>query len=182
MTDDELMERIADADDEAARLLVERWERPVFAFLERMLGSREEAQDLAQEVFLRVCTSAKRYRSDGRFRSWLFRITGNLARGSLRRRKVLSWVRFEPGLHDREADNASPDNPIEGEERKRLVRAALEELPPRQREALLLQRYEDMSYQEIAATMKISLAAVESLLQRAMVALRSDRRLKRGLS
>ena len=175
------MERIAGDDDEAARLLVERWQRPVFAFLERMLGSREDAQDLAQEVFLRACTSAKSYRGEGRFRSWLFRITGNLARSALRRRKILSWVRFEPGLHDAMAPGSAPDSEIEKEERRRIVQRALDRLPGRQREALLLQRFEGMSYREIAITMNITAAAVESLLQRAMSALRSNRHLKRGL-
>ncbi len=170
------MVRIAGDDGEAARLLVERWEKPVFAFLERMLGSREDAQDLAQEVFLRVCTTAERYRGEGRFRSWLFRIAGNLARSSLRRRKVLRWIRFEPGMHDRTANDLRADHGMEERERSGLVRIALERLPARQREAVLLRRFEEMSYREIATAMNISIAAVESLLQRAMAALRKDLR------
>ena len=82
--DDRLMARGGQGDEEAFRLLVTRWERPVFAFLERMLGSREEAQDLGQETFVRVFQQARRYRAAGRFRSWLFRIAGNLARSRLR--------------------------------------------------------------------------------------------------
>ena len=77
--DDELMTRGAEGDDAAFGLLVGRWEKRVFAFLERMLGSREEAQDVAQEAFLLMCLHAKDYRATGQFRSWLFRIAGNLA-------------------------------------------------------------------------------------------------------
>jgi RNA polymerase sigma-70 factor (ECF subfamily) len=172
------MERIAGDDEEAARLLVERWQSPVFAFLLRMLGSREEAEDLAQEVFLRACRSAGRYRAEGRFRSWLFRIAGNLARSALRRRKVLRWVRFEPGVHDRAAPSGGADRALEQQERKEMVRRALDGLPPRQREAMLLRRYEGMSYREIAETMKVSVPSVESLLQRAMQALRHEFRLR----
>ncbi len=168
------MERIARGDAGAARILVERWERPVFAFVERMVGSREEAQDLSQEVFLRVCASARRYDRKGRFRSWLFRIAGNLARTSLRRRKILRWVPFRPEIHDRKGGGARPDDGVEREEERSRVRAALERLPARQRQAVLLRRFEEMSYREIASTMKISVAAVESLLQRAMKALRAE--------
>lgn len=172
MTDDQLMSRVAQGDDDACRLLVERWEGPVFAFLFRMLGSREEAQDLGQETFLRVCRKAKGYRQSGQFRSWLFRIAGNLARSRLRRRRVIRWVRFDATTHERPAPGAPADEQIEREETRRAVRTALAQLPDRQREAMILKQYEDMSYREIAAAMGITEAAVESLLHRAMAALR----------
>ena len=75
VTDDELMARGAGGDERAFQVLVERWERPVFAFLSRMLGSREEAQDVGQETFLRMCREAGRYEPRGQFRSWLGLIT-----------------------------------------------------------------------------------------------------------
>jgi len=170
--DDQLMARGARGDEEAFRLLVMRWERPVFAFLDRMLGSREEAQDLGQETFVRVFQQAGRYRADGRFRSWLFRIAGNLARSRLRRRKIVGWVPFDPFRHDRASDEPEPEERTLRGERQRAVRAALERLPERQREALVLRRYHDMSQEEIAAAMDTTVAAVESLLSRAMAALR----------
>ena len=86
-TDDELMARGAEGDEGAFRLLVRRWEAPVFAFLERMLGSPEEAQDLAQEAFLRVCRQAKGYRPEGRFKSWLATLVNNRVRTLARRRE-----------------------------------------------------------------------------------------------
>jgi RNA polymerase sigma-70 factor (ECF subfamily) len=170
--DDDLMRSTAEGDEGAFRLLVERWEQPIFRFLDRMLASREEAEDACQETFLRVYQQAKRYRPEGQFRSWLFRIAGNLARSKLRRDRVLRWVHLEPGLHDRPDPRAGPDRALEREENRRAVREALAKLPARQREAVLLQRYEEMSYREIAAAMDVSVPAVESLLQRATVSLR----------
>jgi RNA polymerase sigma-70 factor (ECF subfamily) len=170
--DDRLLERAAAGDEEAFRLLVRRWEGALLAFLERMTGSREEAEDLAQETFLRAFRNAKRYRSRGRFKSWLFRIAGNLTRSRLRRRKIVAWVRFDPGAHDVPGDEPPPDRALEGEERRRAVRAALMELPERQREAVVLRRWEEMSVREIAETMGTTEPAVDSLLHRAIVTLR----------
>jgi len=170
--DDALMTRVAQGDQEAFRLLVERWEAPVYAFLERMMGSREEALDLSQEAFLRVYAQARRYRPLGQFRSWLFRIAGNLARSGLRRRRIVRWVRFEAPLHDRPAHTATPASDLARAEAQTEVRHALRALPARQREAVLLRHYAELSHREIAASMGTTVPAVESLLQRAMVTLR----------
>jgi RNA polymerase sigma factor (sigma-70 family) len=175
-SDDGLMARGAAGDHEAFRLLVARWERPVHAFLYRMVGSAEEAQDLGQETFLRVCAGAARYRAEGRFRSWLFRIAGNLARSHLRRRRVLQWLRFDPRQHDREARAPGPERQVERAEACRTLREALARLPHRQRQAVILQHYEGMSYDEIAAAMGTSVSAVHSLLHRGMLGLRRELR------
>lgn len=170
--DDDLMRRTVEGDEQAFRVLVERWERPIFAFLDRMVGSREEAQDLSQETFLRVYTNADRYRSEGQFRSWLFRIAGNLTRSRLRRNRILRWIRFEPSVHDIPSGREGADKILERDETRQAVRAALDKLPFRQRQAIVLRRYDDLSYREIASAMNISVAAVESLLQRAMDSLK----------
>jgi RNA polymerase sigma-70 factor (ECF subfamily) len=172
VTDDELMARGAGGDERAFQVLVERWERPVFAFLVRMLGSREEAQDVGQETFLRLCREAGRYEPRGQFRSWLFRIAGNLARSRLRRRKIVRWVTFERPLHDRPAPGPPAGEALEREERRMLLAQALAELPERQRLTVLLRHDEGMSQREIAATLGTSESAVESLLQRALATLR----------
>jgi RNA polymerase sigma-70 factor (ECF subfamily) len=86
--DDVLMARTAQGEEAAFRLLVQRWENDVLAFLIHMLGSREEAEDLVQDTFIKVYRQAGRYRGEGRFRSWLLRIAGNLARSRLRRRRI----------------------------------------------------------------------------------------------
>lgn len=172
--DDDLMARTAEGEEEAFRQLVERWERPVHSFLARMLGSDEEAMDVCQEAFLRAFREAPRYRASGRFRSWLFRIAGNLARSRLRRRKIIRWMRFDQSEHELPSPDAGPDISRDREETRRLVRNSLERLPFRQRQAIVMRRYHDMSYQEIAGAMKTTVPAVESLLQRGMASLRKE--------
>jgi RNA polymerase sigma-70 factor, ECF subfamily len=172
--DDELMVRIAKGEEAAFRLLVERWERPVHAFLWRMTGSRDEAMDLTQDTFLKVHGSAGRYKAEGKFRSWLFRIAGNLVRSWARRRKIISWISFDTLVHDRAGSGKSADDELVGKEIKAQVRQAIEALPDRQRQALILQRYHDLSQVEVAEAMQTTEAAVESLLQRAMKSLRRE--------
>ena len=137
-----------------------------------MTGSLEEAQDLGQETFLRVFRQAERYRPGGRFKSWLFRIAGNLARSRLRRRKIIEWVRFDARAHDLRAMDEPADRRLESDERRRAVREALATLPDRQRQAVVLRRWEEMSVAEIAETLDTTVSAVDSLLHRATVALR----------
>lgn len=172
--EDELMLAGAGGREEAFGVLVRRWEQRVFAFLELMLGSREEAQDVTQETFLRMCRHAKDYRPSGQFRSWLFRIAGNLARSRMRRRKLLRWIPFDPATHDRAAPVEGADAALEREEKRLVVRRALAQLPDRQRQAVILRQYEGQSYQEIAQSMETSVSAVETLLFRAMTNLRKE--------
>ena len=171
ITDDELVTRTAAGDDDAFRELVERWERPVLAFLARMLRSPEDARDLASECFLRVYRHAGTYRPEGKFKSWLFRIAGNLARSELRRRSVLQWVGLD-SAPEPASPRAAPDEQLADRERAELLRGAIEALPPRQRQAIVLRHDIGMAYREIAETMNTSVSAVETLLYRGMTALK----------
>lgn len=181
LTDDALMTLGAEGNDGAFRILVERWEGVVFAFLLRMLGSREEAQDLTQETFMRMIGAAPRYRPDGRFQSWLLRIAGNQARSRLRRRKVIRWLSFDLLPTDPVSETPSALAALEGDQERAMVRAAIGRLPDRQRQALILRQYHDMSYDEIAQAMDATTGSVQMLLHRAMTALRQDLGARRGM-
>jgi RNA polymerase sigma-70 factor (ECF subfamily) len=170
--DDTLMAATARGEEAAFRLLVLRWENQVKAFLTHMLGSLEEAEDLAQDTFVKVYRQAGRYRSEGKFQSWLFRIAGNQARSRLRRRKILGWVSFNPGLHDRGDEAPDPLADLEAGNRARLLQAALSELPERQRQALVLHRFQGLKYREAAEVLGTTVPGVESLIQRAMAGLK----------
>lgn len=173
-SDDELMARTAAGEEAAFRLLVDRWERDVLSFLVHMTGSRDDAEDLAQETFVRVFRQAGKYRPEGRFRSWLLRIAGNLARSRYRRRKLLKWLPLDLERHDVAATTAAADRGVEAEQTARVVREAIARLPERQRQALVLHRFQGLRYVEVAEAMGTSLPGVESLIQRALAGLRVD--------
>ncbi len=174
MDDDTLMARTAKGEEAAFRFLVQRWEQGVLAFLIHMLGSVEEAEDLVQDTFVQVFGKAGKYEGQGAFKSWLFRIAGNLARSRLRRRKVLRWVQFDTSEHDVPGADKGPLDHLEQKETESRVRQAVAALPTRQRQALVLHRFQGLKYKEVAAAMETTVPGVESLIQRAMAALRSD--------
>jgi RNA polymerase sigma-70 factor (ECF subfamily) len=172
---EELMTRIAKGDDKAFETLVSRHQTSVLNLIYRYIGDRTQAKDLAQEVFIRVWKSAKTYKPEAKFTTWLYRITANLCFNELkssRRKKWFSFNRFdEDGEHTLEetlADSApSAEDLLLEKERTRQISDALQSLPDNQRMALVLKRYDDLSYQEIAQVLGCSVSAVESLLFRA---------------
>ena len=160
----------------AFKQLEEKYQRAVINLAYRFLGSREEAEDIAQEVFLRIYKAAKRYKPEAKFATWLFRITNNVCLNELRHRKRVQEVPLEPVYEHPERnlkmdvpapEHMRPDLHLELEERNRIIQESLETLPPNQRMAVILKRFEGLSYQEIGDVLNMSVSAVESLLFRA---------------
>lgn len=177
--DHQLMARLAGGDDSALAELVARWQRPVLAHVARFLGCPpEEAQDIAQEAFLRVWRERRRFEPRAAFSTWLFAIVLNLCRNrrrSAQRRPVLVPIGVDGAGEPFPAIEAGADaDPLacaRASELEGKVRRALRSLPESQRAAVLLRRFEGMSYREIATVLGSSEGAVESLLVRARRAL-----------
>ncbi|QGZ65792.1 RNA polymerase sigma factor [Paraburkholderia acidisoli] len=169
--DAELVARVGERDAGAVRTLVARKLPRLLALATRLLGDRMEAEDIAQEAFMRIWKQAPQWRSgEAKFDTWLHRVALNLCYDRLRGR------REEPvdTLPD-EADPApAPDLRLETRSRDEHVRTALAALPVRQREALVLTYYQELSNLEAAGLMGISVDALESLLARARRTLRAQ--------
>jgi len=177
-----LMVRVRQDEPGAFEELVEKYQHRLVAVLHHLVGNAEEAEDLAQEVFLRVYRARQKYRARAKFSTWLFTIANNLASNALRSRKrkpqVPLDVRDSGPLGPRPAeqlvrDRASqPGQHLQQKEMAALVRQAVEGLNERQRTAVVLNKFEDMNYAEIAEVMGLTTKAVKSLLNRARVNLR----------
>ena len=175
--DFELMERIGAGDHEAFRQLVVRHQNAVIGTVAKMLGNASEAEDIAQQVFLRIWRHAKRYRPDAKFTTYLYTITRNLVfnetRRKSRKKEVSSDEREENSNQLIEANpDRQPDAEVLQAELQRAVDEAIASLPETQRMAVVLRRYEQLSYEEIAAVLNLSVSAVKSLLFRARTSLR----------
>lgn len=178
-TDDaELMAEVARGDAAAFEQLVDRHQGLVIGTVGRMLGNNSDVEDVAQQVFIRVWKSAPRYRPTAKFTTWLLTITRNLVFNEARRRKRHPAEALD--IHEGEELLVPPDNAerapnaalLEAELQK-AIDNAIRALPEKQRLAVVLRRYEDKSYEEIAQVLDLSVPAVKSVLFRARTELRA---------
>jgi RNA polymerase sigma-70 factor (ECF subfamily) len=178
--DAELMQRTAAGDEGAFQELIERHQSRVIGTIAKMLGDASAAEDLAQEVFIRVWQAAPRYTTTAKFTTWLLTITRNLVFNETRRRgrARLLPMEHEDGSPREIHDDASvePGRELQEKELQDAIDAAISSLPEQQRMALILRRYEEMPYEEIATILETTIPSVKSLLFRA----REDLRTKLG--
>ena len=171
MKESELIEKIKGDDGTALRTFYEIYKDMVYNVCYRMLNNRQDAEDATQDVFVKAIRSVHRFRGNAKLSTWLYRIAVNTGLNYTRRKKIVAWLSldFLVGKDEYFPDNAQagPDLELEKNESEALVQQAIQSLPPRQRTAVILQRYEELSYKEIAEVMKTSLSAVESLLHHA---------------
>ena len=173
-----LMRLVARGDTSAFEEVIERHQALVAGTAARMLGSNSDVEDIAQQVFIRVWKSARRYVPRAKFTTWLLKITRNLVFNELRRAKRRAQVplQTDPGTEEfplKDETNPAPDASLLEDELQRAIEEAIMQLPESQRMALVLRRYEQLSYEEIAEVLDLSVPAVKSVLFRARTELRS---------
>jgi RNA polymerase sigma-70 factor, ECF subfamily len=177
--DAELMLRLKDGEDSMLNELMARWQQPLVAFIYRYIRHETDALDLAQETFVRVYETRRRYTVQGKFSTWLFTIAANLCRNHLRWR----LRRREAGPEARDTEDAelaervqspvdSPDQAAMRSESISLVKVAIDKLPHDLKTAILLHEYQSLSYAEVASVLSCSVKAVEMKLYRARQLLR----------
>jgi len=170
-----LMQLVSAGETEAFEELVERHQRLVVGTVARMLGNNSDVEDIAQQVFVRVWKSAGRYVPRAKFTTWLLKITRNLVFNELRRRSRHAQTSVESELEGRpiaDERTGAPDASLLEQELQRAIEAAIAQLPETQRMALVLRRYDELSYEQIADVLDQSVPAVKSLLFRARTELR----------
>lgn len=173
-SDADLVRAARGGDAGAFRALFLRYQDRVYRMAHRMIGDREEATDLAQEVFLTVHRSLDRFEERSRFSTWLYRVTVNRCRDELRKRASVKHTRpgpLDPGLPVPVA-GAGPADAASSRETARIVQEALLALPEESREICILRDIEGLSYEEIAAALDLPVGTVRSRLFRARAALR----------
>ena len=177
--DNELMKRVAKGDDEAFKLLFERHNRLAWSVIYRQLGNVAAAEDLVQEAFLRVYRAAPQYEPSAKFSTWLFTVVTNLCLNYKRDRardrlRLVGSEEDEQGNALEQLAAVEPDEHEQDDRQKRTqaVKDAIAGLPENQRMALILSRYEEKSYEEVAEILGVTVAAVKSLTSRARTTLK----------
>lgn len=177
-TDLDLMLRVRDGDAASFEFLLRRYRLPLVSYFRRMVRDQSLAEDLAQEVFLRVYKSRERYQPEAKFTTWLYRIATNLALNTIRdRRDEVSGSGDDDGeglsVLERFIDPCpTVEQRLVQRDRERLIRQSVESLPENQRAAVILHKYQEVDYRQIAGILSVSESAVKSLLFRAYETLR----------
>ncbi len=183
MTDADVMLRVKAGDDSAFDYLVQKYRRPMISFMYRMARNSAVAEDLAQEVFLRVYRSRSSYEASAKFTTWLYRIATNLAVNharDTRHERPENQISIDQPDEDTGLTVDVPDGSLTAEEtivrRERMaaIRQRVQELPERQRMAVVMHKYQQMDYKQIAQILKLSESATKSLLFRAYETLRTQ--------
>ncbi len=182
LSDEELMGRVARGDRRAFANLVQRHQRHILNLIHRTIGDRIQAEDVAQEVFLRVWRAAEGYEPKAKFTTWVYRIAVNLCRDAMKSaHHKQSFIHPDAGSEEQGKNNellygydhaGSPEEHLLAAEESRRIFAALKGLPANQRLAVVLKKFDGLSYDEISRVLGCSVPAVESLLVRAKRTLR----------
>ena len=183
VSDVDVMLRVKTGDESAFAYLVQKYRRPMIGFMYRLCHNPSTAEELAQEVFLRVYRSRTSYEPSAKFTTWLYRIATNLAVNharDTRHERAENTVRLDepdqetgttPDLAD---DSLTAEESILKRERLAAIRGKVNALPERQRMAVIMHKYQQMDYQQIAGVLKLSESATKSLLFRAYETLREQ--------
>lgn len=169
-SDDQLIARAQEGDSHSFDLLVRRYQRKIYFLAYRMVKNHDAADDVAQETFIKAYFAIKSFRIGYSFYTWLYRICVNLSINFLKRQKlVIPESQFEEQVSplEKEASGADPSSQLALKEIESKIEKAIDSLPPKYKAVLVLRLYEDMSYEEIAETLKISAGTVMSRLFRA---------------
>jgi RNA polymerase sigma-70 factor (ECF subfamily) len=181
LSDAQVMLRVKAGDQSAFEYLVQKYRRPMLSFMYRMAHNTAAAEDLAQEVFLRVYRSRESYEASAKFTTWLYRIASNLAVNharDTRHQRPETTVSLDEPDQETGLTMDVPDSSLTAEEaivrRERLaaIRQRVQALPERQRIAVVMHKYQQMDYRQIAEVLKLSESAIKSLLFRAYETLR----------
>jgi RNA polymerase sigma-70 factor (ECF subfamily) len=174
MTNDkELLQKVVAKDHDAFKVLVDQYQALVINTCYHLLGNRQDAEDVAQEVFLQAYKSADKFRQEAKLSTWLYRIAVNRSLNFVRDNKRFRWLKSISSLLEDEgqraeeipaSDSDRPDMELEKKERNVIVQKAIDSLPGKQRAAFVLREYEGLSYQEIAEILHLSLSSVASLI------------------
>lgn len=169
-----LMLKFKDGDIGTFEEIVRRYKKPIINMIYKITGNKEDAEDLAQEVFIRVYNARETYKPKSKFSTWIFKITYNICIDHLRKFKKIDEKEIKSSGFSIEQipDSNLPDNEVYKNELKTIVRNAVDSLTPQQKTAVILSKFEDLSNEEIAKILGCSIQAVKSLIHRAKLELK----------
>ncbi len=176
ISDEELIERFQNGDIYAFEEIVKRYKDQLLNFAYRFLSGIEDSEDIVQETFLRVFRKRNAYKNVAKFSTWIYTITGNLAKTELRRRKKkklfsISGLRYEDKEYEIPDQKKNPEERVDGIVKDEIIQKAINSLSPKFKEVVILRDIQELSYEEISKIISIPLGTVKSRVNRARLKL-----------
>ena len=176
ISDEELIKRFQNNDLGAYDIIIMRYKDQLLNFAYRFLGNVEESEDIVQETFLRLWRNRHAYRQIAKFSTWIYTIAGNLAKTELRKRKrrkvvSISDMGFDDKEYEIEDEMANTDQEVNSALTEKIIQKAINELPPRFKEVIILRDIQELSYEDIGSILQIPLGTVKSRVNRARLKL-----------
>lgn len=161
-TDLELVDEFRRGKVEGFNELVRRYQEKVYWIARRIMGSHDDADDVVQDVFVRVYGSLKNFRAESGFYTWIYRITVNVALNALRKRKLKEFVRYDDFIRESQPDDTLADDDLLRNEYRSILQRAIEQLPAKQKLVFMMRHNDEMPYEEIAAILKTSVGGLKA--------------------
>jgi len=161
-SDLELIQEFKNGSNNAFNLLVLRYQEKIYWVVRRMLPDHDEADDVVQEVFVKVYRSIGSFKGDSSFYTWLYRIAMNLSLNEIRRKKTRRTFSLDDSTMQHESTDPLPVEQLEKEEQTRLIKAAIERLPEKQKKVFILRYYEELPYEQISKILKTSVGGLKA--------------------
>jgi len=160
--DFELVELYQKGDEASFNELVRRYQEKVYWIARRFVNDHDQADDIVQEVFVKVYTALKNFRGESGFYTWLYRITVNVALNALRKQRLRDFVRIDEFFEKADDAHEQPDEIVERSEQQKIIEEAIATLPEKQKAVFILRYHEELSYEEISAILKTSIGGLKA--------------------
>ena len=161
-TDLELVDLFQNGNETSFNELVRRYQEKIYWIARRFVNDHDQADDIVQEVFVKVYSALKKFRGESSFYTWLYRITVNVALNALRKQRVRDFIRIDEYFEKADDENEQPDVLFEKEEEQKLIEEAIAKLPEKQKAVFILRYHEELSYEEIALILKTSVGGLKA--------------------
>ena len=161
-SDLELVELFQNGNETAFNELVGRYQEKIYWIARRFVNDHDQADDIVQEVFIKVYSALKNFRGDSGVYTWLYRITVNVALNALRKQRIRDFIRIDEFFETAEDENEQPDAIFEKDEQQKLIEEAIAKLPEKQKAVFILRYHEELSYEEISLILKTSIGGLKA--------------------
>jgi len=161
-SDLELVELFQNGNETAFNELVGRYQEKIYWIARRFVNDHDQADDIVQEVFIKVYSALKNFRGDSGVYTWLYRITVNVALNALRKQRIRDFIRIDEFFETAEDENEQPDAIFEKDEQQKLIEEAIAKLPEKQKAIFILRYHEELSYEEISLILKTSIGGLKA--------------------